>query len=99
MVEVGMSVIWLLGLVTIFVLSLTQGTTTGRIEHKLDILLKHSAIDVNAVAEEEVERLITEGKKWAAVTCYRELTGAEKKTAKQHVDDVEVRLIQQKLQS
>ncbi len=61
------------------------------------MLLKHSAIDLNVVADREVEKLIKEGKKSAAVAYYRELTGVEKKAAKQHVDDLELRLIQQKI--
>jgi hypothetical protein len=51
---------WLIGI------SLSLGTrnaTTDRIEHKLDFLLKHAAIDVQAIADEEVERLIKDGKK------------------------------------
>jgi hypothetical protein len=60
MVEVGMSVIWLLGLVMIFVLSLPQGTTTA--SNTNSIFCSNTPRLMNAVAEEEVERLITEGK-------------------------------------
>ncbi len=90
----------------IIVLSLTQGTTnariehkTDRIEHKLDLLLKHAAIDLNAAIDDEVERLIKEGKQQTAVTYYRELTGAKKREARQYVDDIELRLLEAKLQS
>jgi hypothetical protein len=88
-------VLWILGMG----LSMrTQSTVIDRIDYKLDLLLKHSGLDVNTLVDQEIQRLLREGKKDKAVTYYSELTGTEKKAARQHVDDLEWHLIQQKLQ-
>ncbi len=99
MVDSGIYIILLLGLALIVVSSPARSTIDRRIEHKLDLLLKHAAIDLNAAIDNEVERLIKEGQKQTAVTYYHELTGAKKKEASQHVDDIEMRLLEAKLQS
>ena len=57
-----------------------------RTERKVDALLRHSGVDLLAVANQEVESLVKAGRKIEAIKAYRELTGASLAEAKAAVE-------------
>ena len=60
----------------------------GRVERKLDVLLKHSGLDLTQVVSQEVQALMRAGKKIEAIRLYRELTGAGLAEAKAAVESL-----------
>ena len=60
--------------------------TTGRLERKLDLLLRHAAIDVPRVAADEAAALARAGKKIEAIKVYRGYTGCGLAEAKARVE-------------
>jgi ribosomal protein L7/L12 len=79
-----------LGVVLVLLL---RGSATSarvaRIERKLDLLLKHSGVDVAGADGEAIATLIREGKKIEAIKLYREMSGCGLAEAKAHVDSLE----------
>jgi ribosomal protein L7/L12 len=76
----------------VVVLSIVQGRAKeqgGRVERKLDLLLKHAQIDLIAVADREAAGLVRAGNKIEAIRVYRELTGAGLAEAKAAVERLE----------
>jgi ribosomal protein L7/L12 len=74
------------------VLSVVQGRAKdqlGRVERKLDLLLKHAQIDAAAVADQEAAALMRAGRKVEAIRAYRGLTGAGLAEAKAAVERLE----------
>src|SRR4051812_6442886 len=73
-------------------LSVVQGRTkdqVGRVERKLDLLLKHAQIDLATIADREAAALVREGSKIQAIRVYRELTGTGLAEAKEAVERLE----------
>jgi ribosomal protein L7/L12 len=73
-------------------LSVVQGRgkdQLGRVERKLDLLLKHAQIDLAAVADREATALVRSGSKIQAIRAYRELTGTGLAEAKEAVERLE----------
>jgi ribosomal protein L7/L12 len=82
----------ILGLLT--ALAVVQGRAKGhlgKVERKLDLLLRHSSVDVAAVAELEAAELGRAGKKIQAIRVYRDLTGASLVEAKRYVEGLQQR--------
>ena len=82
---------WLSGLtlgllVAAFWMVAKTSASVGRIERKVDALLKHSGVDVTAVAAREAEVLVKAGRKIEAIKVYRALTGAGLAEAKAAVE-------------
>ena len=76
----------------VVVLAIVQGRAedqVGRVERKLDLLLKHAQIDLIAVADREAAGLVRAGSKIEAIRVYRELTGAGLAEAKAAVERLE----------
>lgn len=67
-------------------LILRGNVVAGRIERKLDLLLRHSGVDVVRVAETEAGELARAGKKIDAIRVYRDLTGCGLAEAKSKVE-------------
>ena len=63
----------------------------GRVERKLDALIKHAGIDPFAGAEREIVDLLRAGGKIEAIRVYRERSGAGLAEAKRYVEDLERR--------
>lgn len=59
-----------------------------RIERKLDVLLRHSGVDLARVAAEEALLLYKAGKKIEAIKAYRDLTGSGLAEAKAKVESL-----------
>lgn len=72
-------------IVAIFMLGKT-GATVGRLERKLDALIKHTGVDVASHTNQEVAELVKAGRKIEAIKLYRELTGAGLAEAKEAVE-------------
>jgi ribosomal protein L7/L12 len=73
-------------------LSVVQGRAKdqlGRVERKLDLLLKDAQIDLAAVADREAAALVRAGSKIQAIRVYRELTGTGLAEAKEAVERLE----------
>lgn len=60
----------------------------SRIEGRMNVLLKHSGIDVNAFAIEQAADLARAGKKIEAIKVLREFTGCGLAEAKQKVENL-----------
>ncbi len=63
-------------------------STASRLERKLDLLIRHSGIDVPAVAVAEAAALAKAGNKIEAIKAYRELTGCGLAEAKTKVESL-----------
>ncbi|MCX5049665.1 MULTISPECIES: ribosomal protein L7/L12 [unclassified Streptomyces] len=63
-----------------------QDKRVARIEHKLDLILDHLGLREREPWADEVDALLRDGKKIAAIKVYREATGAGLKEAKEAVD-------------
>jgi len=75
----------------LMVLAIVQGRIKdqlGRLERKVDRLLKSAGGDVAALTNEEIAALIREGKKIEAIKAYRELTGAGLAEAKNYIESL-----------
>jgi hypothetical protein len=73
-------------------LSIVQGRSKdqlGRVERKLDLLLKHARIDAASVADREAAEFLRAGRKIEAIRAYRGLTGAGLAEAKEAVERLE----------
>jgi ribosomal protein L7/L12 len=78
----------------LMIMAIVQGRAKdqlGRVERKLDALLKHSGIDLAAGADREVVELMKAGRKIEAIRLHRERTGAGLAEAKKHVEELERR--------
>jgi len=62
--------------------------TAGRLERKIDLLIKHSGIDVEKVALEEATNLMKAGKKIEAIKVYRDYTCCSLADAKAKVESM-----------
>lgn len=60
--------------------------SVARQERKLDALLRHSGVDLSALAVREAEALVRAGRKVEAIKAYRELTGTGLAEAKAAVE-------------
>lgn len=60
----------------------------GRLDRKLDALLKHAGVDLTAAALREAEKLVRAGNKIEAIRVYRDLTGASLADAKAAVEKI-----------
>ncbi len=60
----------------------------GRLERKVDLILKHLGIDPNQGVDEKVMELMKAGRKIEAIKLYREQTGAGLKEAKDYVESL-----------
>jgi ribosomal protein L7/L12 len=60
--------------------------TVETINRKLEMLMKHSGMNLQEVALREVQRLMLDGKKIEAIKCYRDTTGAGLADAKAAVE-------------
>jgi ribosomal protein L7/L12 len=58
----------------------------ARVDRKLDLLLKHSGLDVKEAAAREAAELMKQGKTVEAVKVYRETTGVSLAEAKAAVE-------------
>jgi ribosomal protein L7/L12 len=70
-------------------LSVVQGRAKdqlGRVERKLDAMLKHAQIDVTVIADREAAEQVRAGNKIQAIRIYRELTGVGLAEAKERVE-------------
>lgn len=56
------------------------------INRKLEMLMKHSGMNLQEAALREVQSLMRDGKKIIAIKCYREITGAGLAEAKAAVE-------------
>jgi hypothetical protein len=63
--------------------------TVNGVNRKLDLLMKHSGMNVQEVAIREVQPFLREGKKIEAINRYREITGAGLAEAKAAVEKVQ----------
>ncbi|MCX5055609.1 ribosomal protein L7/L12 [Streptomyces sp. NBC_00201] len=63
-----------------------QDKRVARVEHKLDLILDHLGLREREPWADEVDALLRDGKKIAAIKVYREATGAGLKEAKEAVD-------------
>ena len=61
----------------------------ARMERMLDALVRHSGIDLSAVADKRAGELLRAGKKIEAIKVYREFTGAGLAEAEAHVEGLE----------
>jgi ribosomal protein L7/L12 len=74
------------------VIAIVQGRLKdqlGRLERKLDALLRHSGMDVAALADKDAAELLRAGRRIDAIRVYREWTGAGLAEAKAHVEGLE----------
>lgn len=78
---------WVIG-GTIGYLILRAAAVTSRIERKLDLLVRHSGIDLDRAAADEAAALSRAGKKIEAIKAYRELTGCGLAEAKAKVENL-----------
>jgi hypothetical protein len=60
----------------------------GRLERKVDFLLRHAGLDIAALTNAEIAELARAGKKIEAIKAYRELTGASLADAKAHIESL-----------
>ena len=63
----------------------------GRVERKLDRLLKHHGVEPAAGAAAEIAELLKAGRKIEAIKLHRERTGAGLAEAKRYVEELERR--------
>ena len=73
-------------LVVAFWMVAKTATSVVRLERKVDVLLKHSGVDLTAVAAREAEVFVKAGRKIEAIKVYRELTGVGLAEAKAAVE-------------
>jgi len=78
---------WVIGGLIAYVLT-RAAAVTSRLERKLDVLLRHSGVDLARVAAEEAGALNRAGKKIEAIKAYRELTGCGLAEAKAKVESL-----------
>lgn len=78
---------WLIGGAVAF-LVMRAAAVTSRLERKLDLLLRHTGVDLPAVAVAEATALMKAGKKIDAIKAYRELTGCGLAEAKAKVESL-----------
>jgi ribosomal protein L7/L12 len=78
---------WVIGGVITF-LVIRAAAVTSRLERKLDLLLRHSGVDLPATAVAEATALMRAGKKIEAIKAYRELTGCGLAEAKAKVESL-----------
>jgi ribosomal protein L7/L12 len=77
----------MIGLIVAYVV-LRAAAVVSRIERKLDLLIRHSGIDLDKIAADEAAALARAGKKIEAIKAYRELTGCGLAEAKAKVESL-----------
>ncbi len=65
-----------------------NGRRLGRLERKVDLILKHLGLDPNQGVNVEVLELMKAGQKIQAIKLYREQTGVGLKAAKDYVESL-----------
>ncbi len=60
----------------------------GRLDRKVDLILKHLGIDPNQEVNQEIVELMKAGQKIQAIKLYRQQTGAGLKEAKDYVESL-----------
>jgi ribosomal protein L7/L12 len=70
------------------VVGLRVSAVSGRLERKLDALLRHAGIDLPKLAAEEAAALARAGRKIEAIKLYREYTGCGLAEAKAKVESL-----------
>jgi len=60
--------------------------TVARLERQIDLVMKHSGIDVADLADQEVIAMLQEGRTEEAINLYQEYTGVSLAEAKKHVE-------------
>ena len=60
--------------------------TVARLERQIDLVMKHSGIDVADLADQEVTAMLQEGRVNEAINLYQEYTGVSLAEAKKHVE-------------
>ena len=65
-----------------------NGRRLGRLERKVDLILKHLGLDPNQGVNSEVRELMKAGQKIQAIKLYREQTGVGLKEAKDYVESL-----------
>ncbi len=60
----------------------------GRLDRKIDLILKHLGIDPNQEVCPEIKELMKTGQKIQAIKLYRQQTGAGLKEAKDYVESL-----------
>jgi ribosomal protein L7/L12 len=79
-----------LGIVFVLVVIVSRASAgVARIERKVDLLLKHSGVDVAAANADQLMTLVREGKKIEAIKLYREISGCGLAEAKAHIESLE----------
>jgi ribosomal protein L7/L12 len=78
---------WVIGLTVVFLVA-RAAAVASRLERKLDVLLRHSGVDLERLAVEEATALNRAGKKIEAIKAYRELTGCGLAEAKAKVESL-----------
>ena len=75
-----------ISLLLLFLVLARLSDAVNGINRKLELLMKHSGMNVHEVATREAQALMREGKKIEAIKRYRELTGAGLAEAKAAVE-------------
>ena len=78
---------WVIGLAVAF-LVVRAAAVMSRLERKLDVLLRHTGVDLQRLAVEEATTLARAGKKIEAIKLYREYTGCGLAEAKAKVESL-----------
>ena len=65
-----------------------NGWRLGRIERKVDLILRHLGLDPNQDVNLEIMELMKAGRKIQAIKLYRQQTGAGLKQAKDYVESL-----------
>ena len=74
-------------LISLLVVNLAKlSENVSSLNRKLELLMKHSGMNVHEVAIREAQVLMKGGKKIEAIKCYRDLTGASLVEAKSAVE-------------
>jgi hypothetical protein len=65
-----------------------NGRRLGRLERKVDLILRHLGLDPNQGLNPEIVELMKAGQKIQAIKLYREQTGVGLKEAKDYVESL-----------
>ena len=69
-----------------FLIIIKSNAAVGRLERKVDALLRNAGVDFAAAAAHEAKALMQAGDKIGAIKVYREMTGASLAEAKAAVE-------------
>jgi ribosomal protein L7/L12 len=70
----------------ITIIGMRVSRVSARLERKLDALLRHAGLDMEAIAAEKAGELLRAGHKMEAIQVYREYAGCSLAEAKARVD-------------